>query len=279
MGNFSTMIFTASGGAPGVRDFVVAVDGRGIYHRTFIADTVSLAWDPTNFPDGPHSLSVTVKDTAGQTATASVSITFSNGIAPPPLSAAITSPASGSTVNGSVPVTMTVGNPSGSWQYVLKQDNATTIASGNVAQGTNTATVSWNTMGVSKGSHTLNLSVTDGMARTATAAVTVAVSNQTGGTQPTVTITSPSSGVWTGNSIEIIAKASSGAALATIKFWGNGAVFATASCGATTCTGDVGWITGPLPPAAYQVQAVATDSAGQCAVSAPVTINKDATSP
>jgi hypothetical protein len=42
---------------------------------------------------------------------------------------------------------------------------------------------------------------------------------------------------------------------------------------------DVWWITGPLPPAKYQIQVVATDSAGGCAVSAAVGVNKDATTP
>src|SRR5439155_1085054 len=82
-----------------------------------------------------------------------------------------------------------------------------------------------------------------------------------GGTLPTVKITKPASGVWTGNSIGISATATSSVALVNIKFWGNGAVFATATCSTMTCNADMGWITGPLPPAAYQVQAVATDSA------------------
>lgn len=39
------------------------------------------------------------------------------------------------------------------------------------------------------------------------------------------------------------------------------------------------WVTGSLPPAAYEVNAVATDAAGNQAVSAKVTVIKDATSP
>src|SRR5205814_6646114 len=58
-------------------------------------------------------------------------------------------------------------------QFLLKQDNATTIASQSVAGST--ATASWNTTGVPAGSHTLNLTVTDAAGRTATAAVTVTV--------------------------------------------------------------------------------------------------------
>jgi hypothetical protein len=96
---------------------------------------------------------------------------------------------------------------------------------------------------------------------------------------PTVSITSPSRDVWTGNSINVAATASDNAALANIKLWADGAVFATIPCSGTTCSGEVLWITGSLPPAAYEVNAVATDTAGNQAVSGKVTIYKDATSP
>ena len=98
-------------------------------------------------------------------------------------------------------------------------------------------------------------------------------------TPPTVSITAPASGVWTGNSIQISASASDNVGLATIKLWGNGGVFGTLTCSGTTCSGTVTWITGPLPPGAYEVKAVATDSAGNTATSAPITIYKDGTSP
>src|SRR5205085_1306558 len=183
------------------------------------------------------------------------------------------------TVSGTVTVSMSASNAQGSpTQFLLKQDNATTLSSQSVAG--NTATASWNTTGVPAGSHTLNLTVTDGAGRTAMAAVTVTVSN--GGadpTPPTATITSPASGTWTGNSIALSASASDNVAVASLKLWGNGAVIATLPCSGATCSGTVTWVTGPLAPAAYQVQAVAMDAAGNCGLSPAVTINKDATTP
>ena len=98
-------------------------------------------------------------------------------------------------------------------------------------------------------------------------------------TPPAIAITSPASGVWTGNSINVSATARDNVGIATIKLWGNGRVFGTLTCSETACSGTVTWITGPLPSAAYQVQAVATDVAGNCAVSAPVTVYKNGTSP
>ena len=211
-------------------------------------------------------------DGAGRTATAAVSVT----VAPPPaLTASITSPANGASVTGTVMVNMAAGNAQGSpTQFVLQLDNATTLSTQSVSGSA--ATYAWNTSGVAGGAHTLNLGVTDGAGRTATASVSVTVSTSP---PPTVSITTPASGAWTGNSIEVKATASGAVALTSLKFWGNGAVFATAPCSATTCSGDIWWVTGSLPPAAYQVQVVATDSAGNSATSAPIVIYKDATSP
>jgi hypothetical protein len=132
---------------------------------------------------------------------------------------------------------------------------------------------------VPNGTHTLDLTVTDSAGRTATASVTVTVSNAAATNPPAVNITSPAGSAWTGNSITFSATATGSATLTDVKFYGNGGVFATATCNTTTCTADVYWVTGPLPPGAYEVKAVATDSTGACGISAPVTIYKDATSP
>src|SRR5205823_9012572 len=191
---------------------------------------------------------------------------------PPALAASITSPATGMTVSGTVTVSMSASNAQGSpTQFLLKQDNATTLSSQSVAG--NTATASWNTTGVPAGSHTLNLTVADGAGRTAMAAVTVTVSN--GGadpTPPTATITSPASGTWTGNSIALSASASDNVAVASLKLWGNGAVIRTEERRGGTGRGTVTWVTGPMAPAAYQVQAVAMDAGGNCGLSSAVAV-------
>ena len=86
---------------------------------------------------------------------------------------------------------MTAGNAQGSpTQFVLKLDNAATLSTQSVSSGSS-ATYAWNTGGVASGAHTLNLSVTDGAGRTATASVSVTVAPP-----PALTgsITSPASG-------------------------------------------------------------------------------------
>src|SRR5205085_2813779 len=158
-------------------------------------------------------LDLTVTDGTGRTATASVSVTVT--APPPPLGASITSPANGSTVNGTVTVNMSATNASGTpTQFVLKQDNTTTLSTQSVASGS-TATFAWHTTtgGVANGTHTLDLTVTDGAGRTATASLTVTVNNAPPPTAPTVNITSPVGSAWTGNSITFSATANGSAPL------------------------------------------------------------------
>jgi hypothetical protein len=131
------------------------------------------------------------------------------------------------------------------------------------------------------GSHVLTAVARDAAGNTTTSApVTVTVSNGGGGgtdtTLPSVTITTPFNGDWTGNSIHVVATATDNVGLATLKVYGNGVQFGpTIVCGgATSCTFDDWWATGSLPPGQHTIVAVATDTTGNEASSAPVTINK-----
>src|SRR5207249_11133024 len=140
---------------------------------------------------GTYIVSLTVLDDLGDNNVSPPSVTV-NVTAATSLTASITSPAAGSTVGGTVTVNMAASNAQGSpTQFVLKLDNATTLSTQSVSGST--ATYAWNTSGVTAGAHTLNLTVTDGAGRTASASVSVTVS----GTPPpalTASITSPASG-------------------------------------------------------------------------------------
>ena len=206
---------------------------------------------------------------------------------------AFSNPASGSTVSGTVTVSLSATGGSGGYTYAL------TAGGTPLYTGTNTG-FSWNTTTAVNGAVTLAATVTDSGGRTGSASRTVTVSNTTtttttnnttttntststgGGTDavpPTVSITSPGSGVWTGNSIEVKAKATDNVGLARIDLWGGGKSFASIPCTTATCTGTILWITGPLPAGAYLVNAVAVDKAGNRATSAAITIYKDALTP
>ena len=208
---------------------------------------------------------------------------------PPPTPSApslsFMNPASGATVTGAVTVSLTAtGGSGGGYNYTVKAGTAT------IYSGTN-ASFSWNTTATPNGAVTLAATVTDSAGGGASASRGVTVSNTisggttTGGTgstdttPPAVRMTAPNSGAWTGNSIVLSASATDDVALSKIEFWGNNRKIGTASCSGTSCSGSVGWVTAPLAKAAYIVNAVAYDRAGNRTTSAPITINKDDTSP
>jgi hypothetical protein len=257
-------------------------------------------WSTGPLPPAAYEVNAVATDKAGnQTVSATVTInkdaktpvkpsgalaTGGGGTTLPPLTAAITSPPNGATASGDVTVTFGSGNASGTPLYTLKVDNTNVIFSGSTSSSS--VSTPWSTTGYANGTHMLNLTVTDGAGRTATSAVTVTVSNPPPGgggggdtAKPTVSITKPSNGVWTGGSINVSVSASDNVALKEIKLWGNGAVFATIPCSGAACSGTVTWMTGPLPPAAYEVNAVATDTSENQTVSATITIYKDAKTP
>jgi hypothetical protein len=147
---------------------------------------------------GTYTVSLTAVDNEGMNDPSPPTVTVTvNGTAA--LGAAITSPANGAAVSGTVTVTMAASNAQGSpTQFVLKLDSATTLSNQSIPSGS-TATYVWNTAGVTPGSHTLNLTVTDGAGRTATAAVSVTVAGA--GTSGNVVWTSPVNVAVSGNTI------------------------------------------------------------------------------
>jgi hypothetical protein len=116
-----------------------------------------------------------------------------------PLSVSFSNPGNGATVSGSTTVTVTGAGGTG-YSYEVKADGTS------IYTGTN-ATFSWNTTTVANGAHTLQATATDSLNRTASASITVTVSNTTtalpaaGGLD--VFITSPLSGITVGGSVTV----------------------------------------------------------------------------
>jgi len=275
---------SATGGSGSGYSYVLKVDGT-----TVSTGPASYSWNTTSVANGSHTLSVTVTDGAGATATTTRTVTVSNTSATPTLNVGFSNPASGATVSGTVTVTVTAASSTGgagaaaAYTYTVKAGTATIYSGAN-------GTFSWNTTSTANGATTLTATVTDGTAN-GSATRNVTVSNGStppppppggGGdtTAPTVNITTPTGNVWTGNSINIVAAATDNVGLSKIELWGNGVAFRTVTCTGSSCnTGTVWWSTGPLTGAAYQVHAVAYDTAGNKTLSAPRTIYKNGTSP
>jgi hypothetical protein len=197
---------------------------------------------------GAYTVSLTVLDNLGvnNPSPPTVTVTVTGSAT---LGAAITSPASGATANGTVTVGMAASNAQGSpTQFTLKLDSATTLSTQTIASGS-TATYAWNTAGVPQGSHTLSLTVTDGAGRTASTAISVTVPAPSGGggggggggTGGSLVWTSPVNVTVSGNSITKSGGCSgcwdAGAVSQQTIASGNGSVEFTVSSGASATVG------------------------------------------
>jgi hypothetical protein len=97
--NVPTVVFTSPGAASSVSGntpiLLAAIDANGVAQvelsldgnplRRFTQTPYQLGWDTTTVADGPHTLSATVTNASGQTATATRSVIVQNTPLPPPV--------------------------------------------------------------------------------------------------------------------------------------------------------------------------------------------------
>ena len=161
----------ASSGASGSSTFALAVDGTVVSTQTVAGASASYAWNTTAATNGAHTLTLTVTDGGGRTATAALPVTVSN-VAPAPFTASFTYPGTGATVNGSQSVGMSTTAPWGQIKtFTLSVDGKVITSQKQVGV---TLWYTWNTKGTADGAHTLTLSVTmNGQTATTTLPVTV----------------------------------------------------------------------------------------------------------
>jgi len=189
----------------------------------------------------------------------------------------ITSPASGSTVSGAVPVSASVSIVGAltvsSVQFQL--DGANLGAPDTSAP----YSVSWDTTGAANGSHTLSAVARDGLLglQFTSAPVTVTVNNAppppppppADTTPPTVGVTSPSNGATIQGTVPVSASASDNVGVAGVQFRIDGANFGAED---TSAPYSVSWNTTGAVNGSHTITAVARDAAGNRTTSAPVTV-------
>ena len=182
----------------------------------------------------------------------------------------VTSPQSGSTVHGTVPVSASVSiigllTVEG---VQFKLDGANLGAEDTSAP----YSISWNTTSASNGPHTLTAVARDGFGiRYTSAPVTVTVSNAAPAdtTPPTVSITSPGSGTPVSGTTTVTASASDNVGVAGVQFFVDNAALGAED---TTAPYSVPWDTTRVANGSHALTAVARDAAGNRATSAPVTV-------
>jgi hypothetical protein len=178
--------------AAGTKTFTLTAGGQTVATTNDSSNgPVSMPWITTGTPNGPTTLTASVRDASNNTGALSIPVTVQNGASA--LAAAFTSPGAGATVSGTVSVGMSGSGGTAPYTYTL------TIDGTQVASGASNV-YSWNTTTYSNAGHTLGLTVRDGAGAIATATRTVTVQN--GGTPPppppgdtlTISLTTPSPG-------------------------------------------------------------------------------------
>ncbi len=232
-------------------------------------------WDTTTASDGSHTLTAVARDAAGNTTTsAAVTVSVDNPDTSDP-TVSITSPASGATVNGTITITADAADDEGVAGVRFFVDGSPVGAEDTSSPWS----VSWDTTTASDGPHTLTAVARDAAGNTATsAAVTVTVDNPDT-TDPTVSITFPSTGATVSGTITITADAADDEGVAGVRFFVDGSPVGAED---TSSPWSVSWDTTTASDGAHTLTAVARDAAGNTTTSEPVFLtvaNADTTPP
>ena len=235
----------------------------------------SISWNTTTASNGSHRITAVARDAAGNVATsAPVTVTVSNNPTPPPdttrPTVSITSPASGATISGTITVTSNASDNVGVASVQFQLDGANVGAPDTAAP----YSISWNTSTSSNGSHTITAVARDAAGNVATSApVTVTVSNNPtpppDTTPPTVSITSPASAATVSGTITVTANASDNVGVAGVQFRLDGV---NGGAPDTTAPYSIPWDTSTSSNGSHTITAIAADTAGNTATSAPVTV-------
>ena len=165
---------TASGGSGSGYSYRMSVDGATV------AIGSSYSWDTRSVVNGNHTLTLTVTDSAGKTATASRTVTVASTrcvAAPPPTEGVkvyITQPRGGASVSGTAWVVLWAEGTSGSSNtFTLSVNGATVGTETSGARGP--ITIPWRTSG--SGTRTLTGTVRDATGKSGSTSMTVTVRN------------------------------------------------------------------------------------------------------
>ena len=166
------------------------VDGNNLGAELFVAP-YSGSWNTAGISNGSHVITAVARDLAGNvTASDPVTVTVANVVVPTdttPPTVSLTSPVSGSTISGTVPITATASDDTGVVGVQFKVDGNSLGAELFVAPYSG----SWNTAGISNGSHTVTAVARDLAGHTTTASVSVTVANAAPPAAPSIPLYIP----------------------------------------------------------------------------------------
>ena len=262
---------TASDTVGGVVGVQFKLDGANLGAESTVGP-YTVNWTTTTASNGSHSLTAVARDAAGNSTTATpVTVTVNNVDATPP-TVSMTAPANGATVSGaSVTLSATAS------------DNVAVIGVQFTLDGVNVGaedtaspySINWSSIGTSNGPHTLAAIARDGAGNTATAAVSVTVSNDV--TPPTVSMTAPVDGATvSGMAVVVSANASDNVAVVGVQFKLDGVNLGAED---TASPYSISWNSTTATNAPHTLTAVARDAAGNTTTATAVTVTVDNASP
>ncbi len=226
------------------------------------SSTLSLA----SLTSGAHELTAIATDMAGNAST-TAAVSFSIGVTPPAVT--IAAPPNSTFARGTVTVNANVTGgalPDSAQLYVDGVASGAPVTSSPYS-------FAWNTIGVTDGSHTLMVRVTDAQSRTASSAV---VNQTVDNTAPSTFVIAPAAGSFFQGSLPATAHASDVFGVKSVQFAIDGTLVGAAITGPD---GGSGFnysatlsLTG-LANGAHALTSVVTDSAGNTATSAPVSFS------
>jgi beta-lactam-binding protein with PASTA domain len=226
----------------------------------------SYSWTISSSNNGAHSFTAVAYDPSGNSTISNpvnLTVNIPADVTPPVVS--INSPASGSTVSGTVTITASSSDNVGVTKVSFYRDSGILI-------GTDTTApyqVSWDSGSVTNGSHTLYAQASDEANNSSvSSSITVNVNNDV--TPPTVSITYPSSGATFKRKakVTITANASDNVGVSRVEFYVNGAIKCSDSISPYSCN----WTVPNTPNKSYQIQARAYDAKGNLGSSSIITV-------
>ena len=222
---------------------------------TSYGPTYTTNWNTIAVPAGLHVMAARAYDMAGNSSTATITVTVAD-ITPPTVS--ISSPTNSAIVSGLVTIAATAADPGSGVDRVEFSVDGTPIGSDSTASYTAT----WDSTAASPGSHTIQATAYDvvGNAATASIGVTVPAPDTT---PPTVSIVTPTDGSVVSGTVYIGASAgdSGGSGMSRVEFRVDGLLVGTSYQHMYVAS----WDSSGAAPGAHAIQATAYDNAGNSA--------------
>jgi hypothetical protein len=250
----------------GTINWTLQLDGgpTPIFSTANTGPTASFTWDTSKVATGSHTLTLTVQDGGGQTATATRNVTVN--IPPSPM-VTFNTPAADATVSGVVSVSVTTSGGSGTRSLTVSVDDPRRPPPGTVVLFSNsgpagTFTFNWDTAAtVADGTHTLTATLQDGSGSTTTTTRRVTVQQP----PPTASFTSPAEGATVGGTVTVGMSESNG--IGTISWTlrldgGTTPIFSTSNTGPTA---SFNWDTSGVAPGAHTLTLTVQDGGGRTA--------------